>query len=46
MKYKILFIVLILFISVSAAYADGNFTSLQTEINNAGDSIEITQDYI
>ncbi|WP_407432089.1 C1 family peptidase [Methanobrevibacter sp.] len=44
--FKILFIVLVLFISVSAVYADGNFTSLQTEINNAGDSIEITQDYI
>ena len=44
--FKILFILLVLFISVSAVYADGNFTSLQTGINNAGDSIEITQDYI
>ena len=45
-KFKILFILLVLFISVSAVHADGNFTSLQTEINNAGDSIEITRDYI
>ena len=45
-KFKILFIFLVLFISVSAVHADGNFTSLQTEINNAGDSIEITGDYI
>ena len=45
-KFKILFIFLVLFISVSAVHADGNFTSLQTEINNAGDSIEITRDYI
>ena len=46
MEYKMLFILLVLFVSVSAVYADGNFTSLQTEINNAGDNIEITQDYI
>ena len=45
-RFKILFIMLVLFISVGAVYADGNFTSLQTEINNAGDSIELTQDYI
>ncbi|WP_407431622.1 C1 family peptidase [Methanobrevibacter sp.] len=45
-KFKILFIVLVLFISVSASYAEGNFTSLQTEINNADNSIEITQNYI
>ena len=45
-RFKILFLLLVLFISVSAVYADGNFTALQTEINDAGNSIEITQDYI
>ena len=45
-KIKILFILLVLFFSLSAVYADGNFTDLQTEIDNAGDSIEITQNYI
>ncbi|WP_407432505.1 C1 family peptidase, partial [Methanobrevibacter sp.] len=45
-RFKILFILLFLFISVSAVYADGNFTSLQTEINDAGNTIEITQNYI
>ncbi|WP_407416255.1 C1 family peptidase [Methanobrevibacter sp.] len=45
-RFKLLFILLFLFISVSAVYADGNFTSLQTEINDAGNTIEITQDYI
>ncbi|MBE6511344.1 MAG: hypothetical protein E7Z74_08860 [Methanobrevibacter millerae] len=45
-KFRILFIFLVLFISVSAVYADGNFSSLQTEINDAGNSIEITDDYI
>ena len=44
-KLKILFIFLVLSISVSAAYADGNFTSLQSQIDNAKDSIELTQDY-
>ena len=42
-KFKILLLLLVLFISVSASYAEGNFTSLQTEINNADNSIEITQ---
>ncbi len=45
-KFRILFIFLVLFISVSAVYADGNFSSLQTEINDAGNTIEITDDYI
>ena len=45
-KFKILFLLSVLFISVSAVHADGNFTSLQTEINEAGKGIEITQDYI
>ena len=45
-RFKILFIVLILFFSVSAVYADGNFTALQTEINDSNNVIEINQDYI
>ena len=45
-KFKIFFIFLVLFISVSAVYADGNFTDLQMEINDAENSIEITQNYI
>ena len=45
-KFKILFLLSVLFISVSAVHADGNFTSLQTEINEVGKGIEITQDYI
>lgn len=45
-RFKFLFVLLVLFISVGVVYADGNFTSLQTEINDAGNSIEITQDYI
>ena len=45
-NFKILFILLVLFISVGAVNADGNFTSLQTEINEASDNIELTQNYI
>ena len=30
---------------MSAVSAEGNFTSLQTEIDNSQDSIEITQNY-
>lgn len=43
---KILFLLLLLFLSVSASYAEGNFTNLQTEIDNAENSIEITQNYV
>ena len=45
-KFKILFILLVLFISVGSVYADGNFTSIQTEIDNASECIEITQNYV
>lgn len=38
-------ILIILFISIGTVYADGNFTSLQKEIEIANTTIEITQDY-
>lgn len=41
-KFKIFLILLVLFISINAVYSEGNFTDLQTEINNSTDSIEIT----
>ena len=44
-KINILLIFLVLFISISAAYADGNFTSLQNEVNQESSSLVITQDY-
>ncbi len=44
-KLKIFLVFLVLFISVSAVSADGNFTSLQTDIANSENSIDITQDY-
>ena len=44
-KIKIFLILLVLFISISTAYADGNFTSLQNEVNKESSSLEITQDY-
>ena len=38
---------MVFFISLSAvSAADGNFTSLQTEIENSADSIELTQNYV
>ena len=37
---------LVLFISISAVSAEGNFTALQEEINSSTDSIEITQNYV
>ncbi|WP_296887460.1 pectate lyase-like adhesive domain-containing protein [uncultured Methanobrevibacter sp.] len=45
-KFKIFLILLVLFISINAVYSEGNFTELQTEINNSTGSIEITQDYV
>ena len=44
-KIKIFLILIVLFISISAVSAEGNFTALQNEINTSEDSIEITQDY-
>ena len=43
---KILLVLAILFISIGAVSADGNFTALQDEIDSSTDSIEITQDYV
>ena len=43
---KILLVLAILFISISAVSAEGNFTALQEEIDSSTDSIEITQDYV
>ena len=44
-KVKIFLVLLVLFISISAVSAEGNFTALQDEIDNSQDSFEITQDY-
>ena len=44
-KVKIFLVLLVLFISVTAVYADGNFTSLQSEIDTSTDAIEIASDY-
>ena len=44
-KIKIFLILLVLFISISTVSAEGNFTSLQEEIDSSTDSIDITQDY-
>ena len=44
-KLKIFLVIIVLFISISAVSAEGNFTSLQTDISNSENSIDITQDY-
>ena len=44
-KFKIFLVFFVLLISISAVSAEGNFTSLQTDIANSGDTIDITQDY-
>ncbi|WP_407421576.1 C1 family peptidase [Methanobrevibacter sp.] len=43
---KILLVLAILFISISAVSAEGNFTALQDEIDSSTDFLEITQDYV
>ena len=45
-KIMIFLVMLLLFISIGAVSADGNFTALNNEINSSTDSIEITQDYV
>ena len=46
-KLKYILILMVFFISLSAvSAADGNFTSLQTDIENSADSIELTQNYV
>lgn len=42
---KIFLLLLVLFISISSAYADGNFTDLQNKVDNSADTLDITQDY-
>ena len=44
--FKLLLVMAILFISIGAVSAEGNFTALQEEIDSSTDSIEITQDYV
>ncbi len=43
---KILLVLAILFISLSAVSAEGNFTALQDEIDSSTDFLDITQDYV
>ncbi|MBR6024094.1 MAG: hypothetical protein IK044_03910 [Methanobrevibacter sp.] len=43
---KILLVLIVLFISISAVSAEGNYTALQDEIDTSTDSIEITDDYV
>ena len=43
---KILFVLIVLFISISAVSAEGNFTALQDDIDSSTDSIDINQDYV
>ena len=45
-KIIIFLALLVLFISIGAVSAEGNFTALQEEVNSSTDSIEITQDYV
>ena len=46
-KINYFLILLVLFISISAVSAeDGNFTSLQRDIQLSTDSIELTQNYV
>ncbi|MBR6024093.1 MAG: hypothetical protein IK044_03905 [Methanobrevibacter sp.] len=44
-KISIFLALLVLFISIGAVSAEGNFTALQEEIDSSTDSIEITQNY-
>ncbi|MBR6024764.1 MAG: right-handed parallel beta-helix repeat-containing protein [Methanobrevibacter sp.] len=44
-KIKIFLILIVLFISISAVSAEGNFTALQNEIDASDNSIDIQQDY-
>ena len=44
-KIKIFLILLVLFISVSTVYADGNFTALQDKVNKESSTLVLDQDY-
>ena len=45
-KIIIFLLFIVLFLSISAVSAEGNFTALKEEIDLSTDSIEITQDYV
>ena len=45
-EIKIFLVLIVLFISIGAVSAEGNFTALQNEINNSDNTLEITQDYV
>ena len=45
-KINFFLILVVLFFSISAVSAEGNFTALQNEIDTSSDNIEITQDYV
>ena len=44
-KLKIFLVLFVLLLSIGAVSAEGNFTSLQTDIADSADSIDIAQDY-
>ena len=44
-EIKIFLVLIVLFISIGAVSAEGNFTSLQNEINDSANTLEITQNY-
>ena len=44
-KIKIFLILLVLFISISTVYADGNFTALQDKVNKESSTLVLDQDY-
>ena len=44
-EIKIFLVLIVLFISIGAVSAEGNFTSLQNEINDSDNTLEITQNY-
>lgn len=46
MKKFFILLLIVLFFSVSAVAAEGNFTSLQSEIEQSSEMIEISQDYV
>ena len=45
-KITIILILFVLFVSISAVSAEGNFTTLQNEINSSPGGINLTQNYV
>ena len=45
-KLIFLLIVVLLFISIGAVSAEGNFTSLKNDIDSNPKSVDLTQDYV